>query len=79
LSQQSILPKSAAVQIHERLRRWLSSASIFEEERLRNPSVFCDDLYSMFENMQSVLESHLYVTKSDGGCLDARDALAGAS
>ena len=44
-----------------------------------NPSVYCDDLYSMFENMQSVLESHLYVTKSDGGCLDARDALAGAS
>lgn len=44
-----------------------------------NPSVCCDDLYSMFENMQSVLESHLYVTKSDGGCLDARDALAGAS
>src|SRR4051794_25250046 len=31
-----------------------------------NPSVYCDDLYSMFENMQSVLESHLYVTKSDG-------------
>jgi uncharacterized protein len=28
-----------------------------------NPSVYCGDLYSMFENMQSVLESHLYVSK----------------
>jgi uncharacterized protein len=43
-----------------------------------NPSVYCDDLYSMFENMQSVLESHLYVTKSDGERLDVRDALASA-
>lgn len=41
-----------------------------------NPSVCCDDLYSMFENMQSVLESH---TKSDGERLDTQDALAGAS
>jgi uncharacterized protein len=31
-----------------------------------NPSVYCDDLYSMFENMQSVLESHLYVNKPGG-------------
>jgi len=31
-----------------------------------NPSVYCDDLYSMFENMQSVLERHLYVRKQDG-------------
>ena len=31
-----------------------------------NPSVYCGDLYSMFENMQSVLESHLYVSKPGG-------------
>jgi uncharacterized protein len=31
-----------------------------------NPSVYCDDLYSMFENMQAVLESHLYVSKPGG-------------
>ena len=31
-----------------------------------NPSVYCDDLYSMFENMQSVLASHLYVSKPGG-------------
>jgi uncharacterized protein len=31
-----------------------------------NPSVYCGDLYSMFENMQSVLESHLYVGKPGG-------------
>ncbi|MBR1210598.1 radical SAM protein [Bradyrhizobium sp. JYMT SZCCT0180] len=43
-----------------------------------NPSVYCDDLYSMFENMQSVLANHLYVSKPDGERLDVRDALAGA-
>jgi uncharacterized protein len=43
-----------------------------------NPSVYCDDLYSMFENMQSVLESHLYVSKPGGERLNMRDALAGA-
>jgi uncharacterized protein len=32
-----------------------------------NPSVYCNDLYAMFENMQSVLESHLYVSKPGGG------------
>src|SRR3984957_4259010 len=42
-----------------------------------NPSVYCDDLYSMYENMQSVLESHLYVSKPDGERLDLRGALAG--
>ena len=43
-----------------------------------NPSVYCDDLYSMFENMQSVLESHLYVSKPGGERLGVRDALARA-
>jgi uncharacterized protein len=42
-----------------------------------NPSVYCDDLYAMFENMQSVLEGHLYVSKPDGERLGVRDALAG--
>jgi uncharacterized protein len=41
-----------------------------------NPSVYCGDLYSMFENMQSVLERHLYVSKPGGERVDVRDALA---
>ena len=43
-----------------------------------NPSVYCDDLYAMFENMQSVLERHLYISKPDGERLSVRDALARA-
>jgi uncharacterized protein len=43
-----------------------------------NPSVYCDDLYAMFETMQSVLESHLYVSKAGGERLTMRDALARA-
>ena len=41
-----------------------------------NPSVYCRDLYSMFENMQSVLAGHLYVSKPGGERVDVRDALA---
>ncbi len=41
-----------------------------------NPSVYCDDLYSMFENMQSVLERHLYVAKPDGERVAVRDMSA---
>jgi len=41
-----------------------------------NPSVYCDDLYAMFENMQSVLTDHLYVSKRGGERLNVRDALA---
>jgi uncharacterized protein len=41
-----------------------------------NPSVYCDDLYSMFEYMQSVLESHLYVSGAGGERRHLRDALA---
>ena len=40
-----------------------------------NPSVYCDDLYAMFENMQSVLADHLYVSKRGGERLNMRDAL----
>jgi uncharacterized protein len=43
-----------------------------------NPSVYCSDLYAMFENMQAVLESHLYVRKPDGERVALRDALARA-
>ena len=43
-----------------------------------NPSVYCDDLYSMFDNVQSILENHLYVSKPGGECLNVRDALARA-
>jgi uncharacterized protein len=43
-----------------------------------NPSVYCGDLYAMFEYMQSELERHLYVKKPDGGRIAMRDALAGA-
>ena len=31
-----------------------------------NPSVYCDDLYAMYENMDEVLQRHLYVSKPDG-------------
>ena len=31
-----------------------------------NPSTYCDDLYAMYENMDEVLQRHLYVTKPDG-------------
>ena len=41
-----------------------------------NPSVYCDDLYAMFENMQSVLEGHLYVRKPDGASFNVREASA---
>ena len=41
-----------------------------------NPSVYCDDLYAMFETMQAVLESQLYVRRPDGERLSLRDALA---
>ena len=43
-----------------------------------NPSVYCDDLYAMFENMQSVLADHLYVSKPGGERLNVRDALTRA-
>lgn len=41
-----------------------------------NPSVYCDDLYAMFENMQAVLADHLYVSKPGGERLNVRDAFA---
>jgi uncharacterized protein len=41
-----------------------------------NPSVYCDDLYAMFETMQAVLESQLYVRGADGERLSLRNALA---
>jgi len=43
-----------------------------------NPSVYCDDLYSMFDYMQSMLQSHLYVSKPGGEPLNLQDALARA-
>jgi uncharacterized protein len=46
-----------------------------KENGYDNPSVYCDDLYSMFENMQSVLESHLYVSKPGGERIDVRETL----
>jgi len=49
-----------------------------KQNRYDNPSVYCGDLYAMFENMQSELERHLYVKKPDGGRIAVRDALAGA-
>jgi len=41
-----------------------------------NPSVYCDDLYAMFENMQTVLAEHLYVSKADGKRVKVRDEMA---
>jgi uncharacterized protein len=43
-----------------------------------NPSVYCDDLYAMFDKMQSALADHLYVSKPGGERLNVRDALANA-
>jgi uncharacterized protein len=40
-----------------------------------NPSVYCGDLYSMFENMQTVLESHLYVSKPGRERIQVQDRL----
>ena len=37
-----------------------------------NPSVYCDDLYAIFESVQSALETHLYVGKPDGGRAELR-------
>ena len=31
-----------------------------------NPSTYCHDLYAMFENMEQVLQRHLYVSRPDG-------------
>jgi uncharacterized protein len=41
-----------------------------------NPSVYCDDLYAMFEYVQSVVESSVYVRKAGGERLSVRDELA---
>ena len=41
-----------------------------------NPSVYCGDLYSMFENMQSILASHLYVSKPGGERVQLPDGRA---
>jgi uncharacterized protein len=40
-----------------------------------NPSVYCDDLYAMFENMQSVIEKQVYVSKPSGERVNLRGAL----
>ncbi len=40
-----------------------------------NPSVYCDDLYAMFENMESVLERHIYVSKPGGQRIGLRETL----
>jgi uncharacterized protein len=40
-----------------------------------NPSIYCDDLYAMFENMQSVIEKQVYVSKPSGERVNLRDAL----
>ena len=45
-----------------------------KENGYDNPSVYCDDLYVMFENMQSVLESHLYVSRPGGKRVNVREA-----
>jgi len=45
-----------------------------KENGYDNPSVYCDDLYAMFENMQSVLEGHLYVSRPGGERINVREA-----
>jgi uncharacterized protein len=43
-----------------------------------NPSVYCNDLYAMYENMQTVLEDHLYLRKPGGDRVAMREALGRA-
>ncbi len=43
-----------------------------------NPSVYCDDLYSIFEEIQSVLERQLYLSKAGGERIALRNALVRA-
>jgi uncharacterized protein len=43
-----------------------------------NPSVYCDDLYSIFTHMQSVLAKHVYVSKRSGGKIGIGEAIATA-
>jgi uncharacterized protein len=44
-----------------------------------NPSVYCDDLYATFEHIQSVLASHVYLSKPGGQRVQLSDELARAA
>ncbi len=41
-----------------------------------NPSVYCDDLYSVFEHMQGAVQKHVYIDKPNGEPVNVRDAMA---
>jgi uncharacterized protein len=64
------------MQVHECLRRRLSSASLFQKEGYDNPSVYCDGLYATYQHIQSVLEDHLYVSRPGREPLRVGDELA---
>lgn len=41
-----------------------------------NPSVYCDDLYSIFEHMQQEILQRVFISKPDGGQVNIREAAA---
>ena len=48
-----------------------------KENGYDNPSVYCDDLYAIYEHIESVLENHVYLKKPDGQRLKVSDEIAG--
>ena len=47
-----------------------------EQNGYRNPSVYCDDLYAIYEYVSSVLAKQIYVSKSTGVRLELGEAIA---
>jgi len=46
-----------------------------KENGYNNPSVYCDDLYSIFEHMQAVVQKNIYISTPDGENLSVSDAM----
>ena len=41
-----------------------------------NPSVYCDDLYSIFGHIENVLQKHVYISRGGGDLVNIADAAA---
>jgi uncharacterized protein len=50
-----------------------------EQNGYDNPSVYCDDLYSLFEYMQNKIQQHLYLKTQSGECVNVTDAIRQAA
>jgi uncharacterized protein len=48
-----------------------------KENGYDNPSVYCDDLYSVFEHMQRTIQKYVYITKPDGEYMNVTEAMTG--